>query len=145
MASLVTTSLTGNVTITSTFTALNSVRSIRAFTVAGTYTWGNIFKTYWQNNGYFTSGAFYQFWILGNNGVHHYGYRGILSVGFLTGANGYGGETLDWGVSNIADASGPWIGGCGASSFSSIDTTGFTYQVNACGEALNLYTKELRV
>lgn len=143
MASLVTTTLTGDLSVSSTATALNSARYITNISSAGSYTWGNIFKTYWQNNGYFSTAIIYNFWILGSNGVHYYGYQGILSVGYLIGANGYGGETLDWGVSNIINASGPWIGGCGASSFASIDTSGFTYQVNACFESVSIYAKEI--
>lgn len=149
MASLVTTSLTGNLTTTGFTTALNSTRGIRTWNTSqtGSYLWKDIFKGYWAGGTYFVTAKHYFFWIFSSNGAHYYGYQGILTAGYLNPPDGYGGNGgnigLDWNVTNVTDASSAWIGGCGANPFSAIDTNGFTYIQNACYEGLTLVIKEI--
>lgn len=149
MASLITSTITGNVTTTGFTTALNSTRSIRSWNTSqtGSYLWKNVFKDYWAGGTYFTTAKQYFFWIVSSNGAHYYGYQGILTTGYLVAPNGYGGNQgdigLDWRVSNITDASSAWIGGCGANPFSAIDTSGFTYIQDACFESIDLMIKEI--
>lgn len=147
MANLRPTTITGTLTTTGYInnSANTGVKYIRYFDTnqTGAYTWGNVFLSYWQTSGYFSTRMIYQFWLVSSNYVHYNGYTGTLSTGYLVGANGYGGPTLDWGVSSITFAGGPWTGGCGQNPISSIDTSGFTYSINACPEALNLLVKPL--
>jgi hypothetical protein len=147
MAILQSTTSQGDVTASSYAFYANSFKYLRSFNTAGTYNWAQIFKDYWVSNGYFVTAGIYSFWIVSNNGAHYYGYTGILAAGYLVPPNGYGANFgnigLDWAVSDITNASSAWLGGCGSSPFSSIDNSGFTYQLNACAEALNLYIKRL--
>ena len=140
MASLVETTINGNITLTGRLSAVNgTARLIRNFTSGqtGSYLWYNIFNDYYQSSGYFSSTQLYFIWIVSSNNSAYYGYRGHL----LTGGLGYGGLSNQYIVRDITDASGANLGAC-TNSFTSIDNNGFTFATNNCSETLSLYANQ---
>jgi hypothetical protein len=100
------------------------------------YTWGNFFNAYPSG---FDNGGLYQIFIRETNGAHYNGFRFYLNVGQI----GYGSLAQQWLVRDVQNASSGWTGGCGSSSFASIDTNGMTVRKSACFDNLLVYKTKL--
>jgi hypothetical protein len=116
--------------------ARNFNNAIKSWSSNGAYNWATELLAL---AGYFDSAGWYKGFIRESNGAHYYGYQFDIHVGQI----GYGGASSQFIVRNMTYAGGPWTGGCGASSFASIDNSGFTKQNSGCFDSLELFITKL--
>lgn len=129
--------LTGaDAAFSSNISARNFNKYVRSWASNGSYVWAEQLDAI---SGQFDHAGWYKGFIRESNGAHYRGYY----FDILVGQKGYGGLSNQYRVFNIVQADSPYVGGCGGSSFASIDTTGFTKQSNPCGDNLELYITKL--
>ena len=116
--------------------ARNFNNAIKSWSSNGAYNWATELLAL---SGFFDSAGWYKGFIRESNGAHYYGYQFDIHVGQL----GYGGASNQFIVRNMTYAGGPWVGGCGVSSFASIDNSGFTKQSSGCFDSLELFITRL--
>ena len=138
----------GNVTVYNSLTVNSSLsvngnmgarnfnKAIKSFSSNGAYTWSTELDSV---SGFFDSAGWYKGFIREANGAHYYGYQFDIHVGQI----GYGGASLQYVVRNMTFAGGPWLGGCGVTSFAAIDNSGFTKQNSGCFDTLELFITKL--
>jgi hypothetical protein len=129
-------SSTGGISASGNMSARNFNKSIKSFTSNGAYTWSTELLAL---SDFFDSAGWYKGFIRESNGAHYYGYQFDIHVGQI----GYGSASLQFVVRNMTFAGGPWLGGCGGSSFAAIDNSGFTKQNSGCFDSLELFITRL--
>ena len=107
-----------------------------------TFTWLNVFNQIYTGTGgrlLQNNGAAYRFYLTGNNGRHLRIYEGVVHIGDIAT---YGASSNAINVSSISEIVGPFPGGCG-NPFSSVSTTGFTYNRGDCFQNANVFLNGL--
>jgi hypothetical protein len=114
--------------------ARNTPRNIITISTAGSYVWANILNNYQSSTSFFLSKQLYRFVFKSNNPAHYHAYRGYINTGDMNS----GTASQKFVVRNIVATHSAWTGGCGGNPWTSIDTNGFTYYLNACSESIVL-------
>jgi hypothetical protein len=126
----------GSISASGNMGARNFNNAIKSWSSNGSYTWSTELSAL---AGFFDSACWYKGFIRESNGAHYYGYQFDIHVGQI----GYGGASNQFIVRNMTYAGGPWVGGCGGSSFAAIDNSGFTKQNSGCFDSLELFITRL--
>ena len=133
------------------YTSISSSSSISASGNMGARNFNNLVRSWSSNGSYvwheqldaiasvFDDGGLYRAFIRESNAAHYYGYMFDINVS----SKGYGGTSLQYVVRNMTSSHGAWPAGCGATSFASIDNSGFTKQSSGCFDTLHLYITKI--
>jgi hypothetical protein len=133
------------------YTSISSSSSISASGNMGARNFNNLVRSWSSNGSYvwheqldaiasvFDDGGLYRAFIRESNAAHYYGYMFDINVS----SKGYGGTSLQYVVRNMTSSNGAWPAGCGATSFASIDNSGFTKQSSGCFDTLHLYITKI--
>lgn len=141
MASLITTTITGTLTISGggRITSKNTPTATISISTAGSYVWSTILNNYYTASGFFESRRLYRFIMRSNNGAHFHAYMGWINSGDLS----TGSASTRFIVRDINAVHSGWTGGCSGNPWTSIDTNGFTYYINPCYESIQMLVEDL--